>query len=854
MSFWNRIRQRLMRAGREEELSEEMRTHREMLEERFVREGMSNAEAKGAAARKFGNELGIREEARDQWGFGWLDGLLGDARFALRRLRKQPALTAAAVLTIGLGVGANTAVVSVIETVLLNPLGMRDTGRVLAATVRLDKLQMRHASTSAAEFRDLQSMPDAFEAVAASEGRAWTSRVNGEPMRLLGQAVTPDYFAVFGEKPRAGRFFSTDDREAAVLSHRLWQAQFGGDPSVLGRAIMLDGQPHRIVGIAPPSFRFPADAQLWTPLVLTPKRLVERGNNMNLALFARLRDGVSPEQGADRVNRYAAGLFSNGADGAELSKLGYAIDLEPFACYVAGDLRRPLLVLWAAALLVLFTACANVAALLLSRVTARQREMAIRLGLGATRPQILRQLAVESLLLGGLGGLFGVALAALALAFLTRLTIPGRQMFELVALDRALMLYGLGLSLTSGLVFGIAPAVQLLRASQAQTMKRRSRHSVQNVFVAAEVAIAVVLLIGTGLLVRSFRTLAGMRPGFYTQGVTTAYLIKPQNDPGFLNRLETALRDEPGVRSAALAYPLPFSGGGLTSMFSIRGRERQGGEPEWHGEAFMVSPGFFETLRIPLLRGRGLSGADNADSPLVCVIDEKLTQRFFPNEEPLGQEIAMYKGWARIVGVVRGIRSTSLEQSSRPAVYYSLAQVPFFPEEGILVRSSVPGGPAIRDAVRRANGSVPLFDVRTLEDRIAESLGIRQVMAALISVFGAVCLLLAVVGLNGVVAQVAAERGPEFGIRMALGARPSQILAGVLGRGMLAGGVGLVAGATVSMYTQRWLGGLLFDPKPSGASIFAPVGAGVAVVLLVAIYWPARRASRLDPQSILRCE
>ncbi len=854
MNLWTRIRHRLLRNHREAELADEMRTHREMLEEQFAGEGMTRQEARDAAARQFGNDLGIREEAREQWGFAFVDGILGDTRFALRRLRKQPALTAAAILTIGLGVGANTAVVSVLETVLLNPLGMRNTGRVLAATVRMDKLQMRHVTTSAAEFRDLESMGDTFAAVAAAEGRAWTSSVNGEPVRLLGRAVTPEYFAVFGERPMAGRFFSAEDRESAILSHRLWQAQFGGDPSVLGKVLMLDGQPHRIVGIAPPNFRFPADAQLWTPLELTAQRLAERGNNMNLALFARLRDGVSPEQAADRVNRHVGGVMSSGADGQELAKLGYAIDLEPFSRYVAGDLQRPLWLLWAAALLVLFTACANVAALLLARTAARQREMAIRLALGAARPQILRQLMVESLLLGGLGGLFGLLIAALALSFLTQMTIPGRQMLELVALDRRLMLYALGLSLGSGLLFGLAPAIQLLRSSQTSAMRRWARHRFQNVFVAAEVAVAVVLLVSTGLLVRSLRALAEVRPGFEPAGVTTAFLIKPTNDPGFLARLEAELRVSPGVEAAALAYPLPFSGGGLTSMFSLRGRQRQGGEPEWHGEAYMVSPAYFETLRIPLLSGRNLSAADVADSPLVCVVDEDLARRFFPNQDPIGQEIAMYKGWARIVGVARAVRSTSLEQSSRPIVYYSLAQVPFFPEEGILVRSRVPGAPAMREAVRRANGSVPLFDVRTMEGRIAESFGIRRVMAILVSTFGAICLLLAVVGLNGVVAQVSAERAPEIGIRMALGARPSQILVRVLGAGLLAGGSGLLAGAAVSVFAQRWLGSLLYAVQPFDAWTFAGAAAVVMAALLLAVYWPARRASRIDPQAVLRCE
>lgn len=855
MRIWNRLLLWFSRPRLDRELADEIRAHQDMLREQFIREGLSPEDAHAAALRQFGSDLSSMEQSREEWGFRWLDAIFRDLRFATRMVRRQRILTLAAVLTVGLGVGANTAIFSVLETILLNPLGLRDAAKVVAATVRFEKIQMRQAQTSGVEFAELGAMTDTFSAVAAMEGRTWTADIGGEPSRLLGRAVTPDFFRVFDERPALGRFFVPEDRESIVLSHGMWQAQFGGSPSAIGRLIMLDAKPYRIVGVAPPRFRFPASAQAWTPLVLSPERLQQRGMNMNLSLCARLKDGITMAQAADRVNRHVAGIKSpDTADGRELAKLGYYIDLDSFAHYIGGDLRRPLYVLWAAALVLLFTACANVAALLLSRVAGRRREMAIRLSLGATRVQILRQLLIESLLLGALGGVFGIVIAGWAVSLLTRVSIPGKELLGLVTLDYRLILYGLGLALASGVVFGIAPAVQLLKESQTAAMKRGARRRVQDAFVSAEVAAALVLLIGTVLLMRSFWAVQQVRPGFDPSNLSTGYLIKPEHDPGFLDRLHGKLVASPGGESAALAFPLPFSGGGLTSMFTIRGRQLQPGEPEWHAEGYFVSPGYFETLRIPLVRGRRLAHSDTAQSPLVCVIDTALAERFFPGQDPVGHEIAMYKGYARVVGVAGTIRGSALDHESRPVVYYSLAQVPFFPTAGVVVRSPVPAGSLIRQAVRETSGSVPLYDLRSMEERIAESLGIRRIVAVLVCAFGGICLLLAAVGLHGVVAQIVGERAPEIGLRLALGAQPGQVMAQFLRYGLAAGSVGIAIGLAASAYLQKWLNSLLYGIQPFDLPTFGAVSAAVLLILLLAVFWPARRASQTDPQVVLRYE
>jgi putative ABC transport system permease protein len=546
--------------------------------------------------------------------------------------------------------------------------------------------------------------------------------------------------------------------------------------------------------------------------------------------------------------------------------MGYGVDLDPFAVYVAGDLRSPLWLLWVAALIVLVTGCANVAGLLLTRSAGRKKEIAIRLAVGATPWQIVRQLLLESLLLGTLGGLAGLAMAEVAISLLTRVAVPGRELLALVSLNGRMLLYGLALAVVSGFLFGLIPAIQLLRENQTSAMVRSRRRWFQDVFVTAEVGGAFLLVVMTALLLRSLWNVERIQSGFDPQHLTTAYFAKPKNDPGFQERLQSALQNEPGIESAALVFPVPFTTGGLTSLFSIRNRERRMAEPEWHAEAYLVTPEYLRTLRIPLLRGRNLTPADTANTPTVCLIDRNLAERFFPNQDPIGQQIAMYKGWAQIVGVVGAIRADGLEEETRPVVYYSLTQVPFFPQAAAVVRSSArsnvrsnarssaPAGSAIRDAVRRTNPTVPVFDVQTMEERIGESLGIRRVLAVLLSIFGGISLLLATIGIYGVVAQVVAERTQEVGIRMALGARPVQILGQFMRQGLQAGLLGLVLGAAAIAYVQRWVGTLLYQVHPFDMATLGTAAMGILTVLLVAVWLPSRRASQIDPQTALRHE
>jgi putative ABC transport system permease protein len=853
VSLRSRFRRWKARGRVEDELADEIRLHQEMLAEQFVREGMPPGEARAAAARQFGNATFTAEESREQWSLGWLSAAFKDLRFAARLARKQPLLTAAAVLTIAFGVGANTAIVSMLETVLLNPIGLRDAARVVVVRENLEKLHLHHIQTSAVEFREIREMTDAFSAAAAAEGHLWTAQIGGTPARLLGQAVTPGFFRVFSVNPVAGRFFTAEDRESVVLSYPFWRSQFGGDASVVGRALLLDDKPYRIVGVAPENFHLWPALQVWTPLTLSTERLNRRGYAMSLWLFARLRDGVSLPQAADRVHAYVRGIKA-APSGREMADFGYDIDVDPLAYFVAGDLRRPLWLLLAAALVVLLTGCANVAGLLLTRAAGRRREIAVRISLGAAGSQIVRQLLMESLVLAGLGGAAGIAMAAAILPVVTKLTVPGSQWLSLVALDRPMLIFGFTLALLSGLIFGSAPAVQLLRESHAAAMVRAPRRWFQDLFAGAEVAGAFVLVVMTALLLRSLWAVENIQTGFDPSHLTTAYLVKPKNDPGFLERMRAEMAASPGVESVALAVPVPFSGGGFTSGFNIRNRQHQAGEPEWHGEAYMISPGYLRTMRIPLLRGRDVTESDIEHAPLICLIDNRLADRFFPGQDPLGQIIEMYGGGARIVGVTGSIRGTTLDEDPRPVVYYPLAQVPFFPHAAAVVRSDAPAGAAIREAARRANPTVPLYDAKSMEERIGLSLGLRRVLANLLAVFGAISLLLATLGLYGVVAQVVAERTNEIGIRMALGARPGQILAQFARQGLRTAAFGLAAGLAIAIWAKQWVAAMLYQVRPFDVATFAASAAIVLALLAISVWWPARRASKIDPQRALHYE
>ena len=829
-------------------LSEEMQSHLEELVEELIAAGYTPDDARYEARKRFGNQTGLLETSREIWRVKWLDSLYRDFRFTWRLARRQPWTMIAAIVSIAIGVGADTAITSVVDTVLLNPLGLKNSNRLIAATVHIKKLQMTGAETSGAEFRDLQSCRDVLTSITATEGRAWT--LGGEqPVRLLGVAVTPEFFNVFNINPQLGTLSQGLNDDTVVLSDALWKTRFGQSASVIGQKLLLDGKLYQVIGVAPSDFHFPAKAEAWVPLILTPDRFT-RGNNMSLSLYGRIRDDVSITRVQQRVDGQL--LHSNDT----LGELGYGIDVEPIAKRIAGDLRLPILFLWIAASILLLAACANVAGLLMARAASRRNEIAIRIAIGGSKWQILGQLLTESIILASIGGAAGIMLASTLLDMLRNQPLAYQNVLRLATLNGRLLLYGLALSLFSSLLFGVIPALELLRNQHVGSLLRARRKWFQNIYIVGQVSAAMLLLVMMGLLLKSLNAIGQLGPGFNSDQLTTAFLIKPaQNQIAFYEELLSNLRKTPGIQSAALAYTLPFAGGEApTSMFDIKSHHHQPGQPEWHGEAYQVSPDYFSTLRIPLLRGRLIQESDTAAAPRVVIIDEGLAKRFFANEDPLGQEIAMYSGWARVVGVVAAVKDETVEQSSRPVVYYALKQIPFFPQIGVVVRSSVPAAGIIRDAVAAANPKVPIFDVKTMRERIDASQSTRTVMAVLVSLFAGITALLAAIGVHGVIAQIVAERTPEIGIRMALGARSADIFQRYAMQGLRLSIVGVGLGLCAAVAFAGLLRNLLYKVQPLDPVVMICGGIGVLLISTIAVFAPAWRASHVDPQIALRSE
>jgi predicted permease len=835
-----------------EALDEELSAHLDALTDKFIRAGCTLEEARYRARRQFGNKTALLERSRDTWRLSWLDAFLRDLRFTSRIIRRQPWTTIAIVASIGIGVGANTAITSLLDTFLINPLGIKNSGEIVAPTVHLRKLQMIDAQSSAAEFRDLRAMTDIFSSVTAMESRAWTLGSRG-PSRLVGMAVTPEFFKVFDQSPALGQFLDGSDTDEIVLSHGLWQTLFAGSESALGRKLLLSGRAYRIVGVVRADFHFPTNVQAWVPLQLTPDRF-KRGTNMVLSLFARLNSGVSMRRAQQRVDRAVSDIIASPA-GIEFRKLDYGIDVRPLSWHIAGDLRRPLWLLWTASFVLLIAACANIAGLLLARAGSRRKEIAIRISLGGTRFQILRQLITESAFVALLGGAAGLVVAAVSLQLLKHETLPYPDLLSLVRLNRRLLTYGLALALASSVLFGIVPATELLRVQHFGAMARTRRKWFQNFYIVGQVGAATLLVVLTGLLLKSLKTVESVRPGFDSHDLTTAFVIKPaSNQNEFFARVLSGLRSAPGVQSAALAYSLPFSGDSPTSLFDIKGRHHLPGEPEWHAEAYQVSPGYFETLRIPLLRGRVISEFDSAGSPPICVIDASLAKGFFPNEDPIGHEISLYNGAARIVGIVAAVRDTTLESASLPVVYYPLAQIPYFPELGIVVRSPVPAASLIRSAARLGNPSVPVFDLKTMDERLGASVATRSVIAWLVTIFSTISILLAALGMHALIAQIVTERTAEIAIRMALGARSADILARYVMQGLKLSLVGILIGLSSAVGCRQWLGSFLYQVQPVDPPTLILGVLGVLAISALAILVPSWRASQIDPQKALRAD
>jgi putative ABC transport system permease protein len=816
-----------------------------------------------------------------------MNSLLQDLRYAARLLAKSPGFTVVAVLTLALAIGANTAIFSVANGLLLKPLPFPHADRLMQLQRRFP--QGASPSVSVPKFVYWQEQNGVFESMAAYDvlGSGFNLTGDGAPERIAGTRVTSDFFAVFGARPARGRgFVAEEERPGAprvlVLSDALWRRRFGADPRIVGRQVQLNGESYSVVGVMPASFRYPSATELWTPFSLD-RTSREKANY--LLVTGRLKPGVSRARAVaamDLLRRRYSAVAGNDGNPQE------TIRVQPLQDFLYGRLRPVLLVALGAVGFVLLIACVNVANLQLARAAVRQREIAIRTILGARGARILRQLLTESVLLALAGGAAGLLVGAWAVRPLLALNPPGLQRLAPIGIDGTVLAFTLGLSVLAGLLFGLAPAVQAVRSDLSEPMREGSTRAtggvagawVRRLLVASEIALALVLVIGAALLAKSFSGLLRTDPGFAADHVLTMKLSLPEGrygDPGALERLSRAVVERveglPGVQSAAFATTLPMEPG-PDLPFTIEGRYAGGKSEEGVGEAQYraLSPHFFAVLRIGLARGRLFTAADGTGAPGVALINETAARRFWPQADPLGQRITMGAPMLpeladpaprTVIGVVRDVREEGLGEAAPPIVYVPIAQVPrsvaamfvrLLPASLVVRTDLAPGALAtpVTKEVWAVDPLQPVTDVRLMEEVVSRSMGPQRFSIFLVGALALVALLLAAIGTYGVLSYLVLQRTREIGVRMALGASGRDVLSLVLRQGLVVVLVGVAIGLGGAFAATRLLASLIYGVSTLDPVAFALSPALLTAVALLATSIPARRASRLDPQVALR--
>ncbi|MBZ5675193.1 MAG: ABC transporter permease [Acidobacteriia bacterium] len=876
---WKRLLGSLIRE--ESELSLELQSHIEMQIEDNIRAGMPPEKARREAKLKFGGLESAKESYRDQRGLLWLETTFADFRYAARSLRKSPGFTTVAVLTLALGIGANIAIFSLVNQVLLHPPGISHPERIVVLRTKYDKLNLDIEVAAPPALAAVRNQKELFDYAAASEEPSFIYADQQTPERLPGAAVSAQWFDVFGAQPQLGRVFTPEEDQpnanrVVVLAHSAWLRLFGGDPNVIGRSIELNQKAYQIIGVMGRDFRWPRAVDLWVPLALPPTAFTPQNwFNEHLSVAARMRQGVPPAQ----ADAFLKTLMTRVLDAAPpqakryIGDAGWSLSTTPFRDSSAGVTKTPMLILLGAVGTVLLIACSNIAGLMLARTSVRARELAVRASLGATRVRLIRGVAAESLLLSLAGGAVGVAIAHAAARLLLQLAPESSAAGLEPRSDAYVLGFAVAASLISGIFFGLVPAWQVSKLNPhaglrggGRTLAGGARQRLRSALVVVEAALALVLLMAAGLFLRSLARLQEINPGFEPRGVMTASFLLPtqsysdgERQTVFIRNVLDRLAGAKGVTAATIGRPIPFSGELEAGAFFIQGRTIPQGEAIPQSEHRWASPDYLKTFGIPLKEGRFFNDLDRAGTEQVAVIDEKLARRYWPKEDPLGKRIQPASGGdpLKIVGIVGHVTQSDLASDADSGVLYrSIFQDPMG-GGSIVVKTTGDAASmvgAIRDAVRETDASLPLFNVKSMDAMIGNSLAPRRFLLRVLGFFAGVALFLAALGLYGVISYSVAQRTREIGIRVALGAERRSVLRLVVGEGLRLAVFGVAIGVAAVALAGRFLESQLFGVDAFDPLTILMTSATLLAAGLLASYLPARRAVRVDPAVTLRSD
>jgi len=879
-TIWRRLRLLGQQQEVKREIDEELLFHLEQRTAENIAAGMTPEDAAREARKRFGNLQSVREECREKRGASFGEETLRDLRFAFRQLVKNPGFTAVAVLTLALGIGANTAMFSLVSGVLLKPLPYSDSDRLVALFENQREQGQDHMNLTAPGFTDWRAQSTVFEDLAAYQPGGFDLTGAGDPARLSGIRASASLFPLLRVRPELGRGFNqAEDRfggdRVVVIAHRLWQERFAGAADVLGQNMTLDGNSYTIIGVMPDSFRFAGlDADVWLPMAFEPWELENRGGH-NYQAIGRLKPGVTLAAARVEMN----GITERLSKQFELSP-GWGVTMLSLQEQLVRSSERPLYILFGAVGFVLLIACSNVANLLLSRASNRAREFAVRGALGAGQFRIVRQLALESLILASLGAAAGWMLASWGLAAVIKLGMAGLPRLENVHLDVQVAAFSILATAVTGIACGLAPAWFASRVSLGEVLKEAARGTtagrggrLRGSFVAIQLALALVLLVGATLMLRSFARIQALNPGYAAEQILTASLSMPDSRfPGnsfserepfrkaFLAQVVERAAALPGVESAAVVMGMPLTPVGASMQVFVLGRpEPKPSEPQVSGYS-QVSPNYFQTMGIPLLRGRPFDNHDVAEAPFVAIVNESFARAFFPKGDAIRQRLRVMDGHrdqpTEIVGIIPDTRQRSLTAQPGPEMYFPIMQRCWFTGQLVLKTKGDPAAltPALTKAVAGLDSRQPLYAVQTLSSLMADSVAQQRVQMLLLSTFAVVALLLAMVGVYGVMACVVAQRRHEIGVRMSLGAQRHHVLGLILMQVIKLSGAGIIMGVLAAYGLTRLLGSLLFEVSPCDPFTFVAVPCLLALAAVAGGWMPAWRAAKIDPMEALRHE